>query len=96
MARPIVIASRTGRPLDLEVVVPPLAPFSIADGPERRRPGVSPTDDPDGRAERSELWIRYDATRPMARDRSEVVVASPATGHRWTIDLTGSEARAGR
>lgn len=88
MARPIVVSGHPNGPGPLDVVVPPLAPFSVAE-----RPAEAPETD---EATITELWIRYDATRPMARDAGVVVVRAPGDDRVWRVELTATEALAAR
>ncbi|MEM7275355.1 MAG: hypothetical protein AAF547_19920 [Actinomycetota bacterium] len=78
--RRLVIEDGDGRPIDLEVLRPPLAPFSV----HQRRFGGQHTPGRPG------LSIRYDATAPMAVDRGSLVVHDPTSGRRWLVILTGS------
>ena len=89
VARPVVVTGPPGHPLELVVVEPPLAPFSLCDPPAaaRGRP-VAP--------DRSELWVRYDAARSMARDEGRLVVAAVGSAQTWAVSLHGSEALAHR
>jgi hypothetical protein len=82
VARPVVVRGGAGQADDVRVVVPPLAPFSIV---EAQRPPAPAT---------TTVWIRYDAVRPMARFRGELVIEATATGQRWRVRLSGSEALA--
>lgn len=88
--RPLVVTASGREPVELGIVVPPLAPFSLAPATGRDRSSAG------GRDGRGELWVRYDATRSMARDRGELVVGVAGTGIRWTVELRGQEALAGR
>lgn len=86
-ALPLAVQDRSGLPRHLEVVVPPLAPFSVV---ERR---VANKVRPDGRwsgDHTTKLWIRYDATSPMAVDSGRLVVRDPGSGRSWTVTLTGT------
>lgn len=85
-ARPVTIS---GPADDVEVVEPPLAPFSVLPAPPAAvatgecHPSTTAT-----------IWVRYDAGRSMGRDRGRLVLASRSTGHRWTVELAGREALA--
>lgn len=95
VARPIVVSWPAAGPSDLDVVVPPLAPFSITRPPCGGGRSAEVETGP-GDGTRREVWVRYDATHPMARDRGELVIASPSTGHRWRVELSGAGELAGR
>ena len=58
-----------------------------SDRPRRQRVTDSTT---------SELWIRYDATRTMARDAGVIVVRAADEGRVWRVELTATEALAAR
>lgn len=85
---PLTIGNDAGVDHDLEVVSPPLAPFSVVE----RRPANRVR--PDGRRafghRTKTLWIRYDATSAMASDVGRVVVGDPIAGRTWTVTLRGS------
>lgn len=86
-ALPLAVKDRSGLPRHLEVIVPPFAPFSVV---ERR---VANKVRPDGRwsgDHTKKLWIRYDATSPMAMDTGRLVVRDPFSGRTWTVALTGT------
>lgn len=79
----IVVRSLGHEPIELEIVAPPLAPFSVVQPPRPRWT----TDDDEGQTAR--VWIRYDATAPMAVDSGQIVIDQPSTGQRWTVVLDG-------
>ena len=86
-ALPLSLQDQSGLPHGLEVVVPPLAPFSVAETRLANRVR------PDGRWSgdlATKLWIRYDATSPMATDDGRLVVRDPETGTAWIVKLSGS------
>ncbi|MGH1487900.1 MAG: hypothetical protein ACRBK7_00650 [Acidimicrobiales bacterium] len=90
--------------LEMVVVIPPLAPFSVTQSPRspffgRRSDdaGLSPTSvtgtTPTEAALdeiSAELWIRYDATSSMASDVGQVTVVHADSGRQWTVELDGS------
>jgi hypothetical protein len=79
---PLVVQGAPDQLLHLEVVVPPLAPFSITEPPAAagRRKG-----DHQG----AHLWVRYDARSGTARDESEVVIRAAGTDREWVVALRG-------
>lgn len=86
-ALPLSLQDQSGLPHGLEIVVPPLAPFSVV---ERR---LANRVRPDGRWAgdlATKLWIRYDATSPMATDVGRMIVRDPSTATCWTVQLHGS------
>jgi hypothetical protein len=86
-ALPLSLQDQSGLPHGLEVAVPPLAPFSVVETRLANRVR------PDGRWSgdlATKLWIRYDATSPMATDDGRMVVRDPETGTTWTVQLSGS------
>ncbi len=83
-ARAVTLSGPVG---DIEVVEPPLAPFSVMSASVVTPPAV------DGEM-RAAIWVRYDADRSMGRDRGRLVLASRSSGHRWTVELSGAEALA--
>ncbi len=79
----VVVATAGDEPIDLEVVTPPLAPFSVVE-----RLGMERTD-PAAEGTTARIWIRYDANSPMAADSGRVTVADRTTGLQWTVALDG-------
>ncbi|MGI9598254.1 MAG: hypothetical protein ACR2QK_18975 [Acidimicrobiales bacterium] len=87
-SRPILVGDGDDRPADVEVVIPPLAPFSVIHRPGRTNRTDKAADGADlGLAV---LWVRYDAASPMARDRGQIVVRDRRSGAEWTVLLEGS------
>lgn len=84
---PLSVRDQSGLPHGLEVVVPPLAPFSVV---ERRLASRVRPDGRWGSGLATKLWIRYDATSPMATDAGRMMVRDPETGAAWTVQLHGS------
>ncbi len=80
----IVVSTGGAGPIELEVIAPPLAPFSVVErlGGDRSRP--------DADRATAKIWIRYDANSPMATDSGRVTVADRMTGLQWTVALDGS------
>ncbi len=86
LAMPIVVQGlEDGAAID--VVAPPLAPFSVIARPSGVITHRQQTDDDHPAAE---LWIRYDATTPMAVDHGQITIGHAPSGRRWTVDLDGS------
>jgi hypothetical protein len=80
---PILVTSKARVAIDLEVVSPPLAPFSVADAGSRASSLHL------GEGSSAKVWIRYDAASPMAIDSGRITVADRITGQQWTIALDG-------
>lgn len=82
-------------PLEIDVVIPPLAPFSVAPSPDARFssrqeiPGVVNVDSGVAGEVRAELWIRYDATSAMAYDLGQVTFRHRSSGQQWRVELEG-------
>lgn len=88
----VVVRATAHEPITLEVLTPPLAPFSVI---ERRSQDALEGQVADAVPGTTGLrlhhvWIRYDATSPMASDSGRIVVWSPKTGDQWTVQLEGS------
>lgn len=80
----IVVGTAGPGPIDLGVLAPPLAPFSVV---ERLGGDRSPSTDDRTTAK---IWIRYDANSPMANDSGRITIVDRTTGLQWTVALDGS------
>ncbi|MGI9599473.1 MAG: hypothetical protein ACR2QK_25135 [Acidimicrobiales bacterium] len=90
LALPIVVRGLEDHDLTIEVVAPPLAPFSVTETPAHARHGRQAGQ----REARAELWVRYDATSPMAVDSGQITIREIETGRQWTVALDGTGALA--
>lgn len=90
LAMAIIVRGIGDDPAAIEVLAPPLAPFSIIERPTAII-GRRATDQRlDGDASSTELWIRYDSTSPMAVDTGQVTIGHLESGRQWTIALEGT------
>ena len=82
-SHPIQVVSAAKVAIDLEVISPPLAPFSVV---HMAREGRSTSS---AKGSSAKIWIRYDAASPMAADSGRITVGDRVTGQQWTVALDG-------